>query len=404
MLADLLFRENDVPAATFHFQQLLEAQPCNWAIQYKLCLLLKRAGKVAEVPRFLRLASRKRPSAENEPGYKLVMGVYHRFNNQPHDAIKMLNAARIGGGNLSSGSTAGVGTAASGGVASASSGMSNNITTLATEHMVRIYLSPDGDPLWLDRDAAGAAAASGGAGSAPQADTSSAATVARIAESIRVAAHLLTELPPASRTAYHDVLGTYPVMLSKSKGSGSGSSSGCDEAIGRLATILEADPDNVPALLALSTAFALSKQQPKARNQLKRLLKLPFDSNYTDEFVQAWLCLADLQAESGKFDLAQEALQRALQLDASCSRALEALGGIAEREMRYAEAAELYEKAWRFDNNSSAPVGYKLAFNYLKAGRYVPAIDVCRKVLTLFPDYPRIKAEVMDRARALLRT
>ena len=122
------------------------------------------------------------------------------------------------------------------------------------------------------------------------------------------------------------------------------------------------------ALLALATAFMVSKQTPKARNQLKRLLRLPFDADSTDEFVQAWLLLADIYAESGKLDQAQEALQRALGLDAACSRAYEFLGGIAERELRYAEAADLYQRAWASDAEASAPVGYKLAFNYLKAG------------------------------------
>lgn len=31
------------------------------------------------------------------------------------------------------------------------------------------------------------------------------------------------------------------------------------------------------------------------------------------------------------------------------------------------------------------------------------AVDVCHKVLKQFPDYPRIKAEVLDRARAMIR-
>ena len=40
-------------------------------------------------------------------------------------------------------------------------------------------------------------------------------------------------------------------------------------------------------------------------------------------------------------------MQRAIALDASCARAFEYLGSIAEREVRYAEAADNYEKAWR---------------------------------------------------------
>ena len=34
-----------------------------------------------------------------------------------------------------------------------------------------------------------------------------------------------------------------------------------------------------------------------------------------------------------------------------------------------------YEMAWKFENKTAARVGFKLAFNYLKAERMVEAID-----------------------------
>ena len=39
-----------------------------------------------------------------------------------------------------------------------------------------------------------------------------------------------------------------------------------DEAISRLAGVLEADPESIPALAALNVAFIVSGQAPKARN------------------------------------------------------------------------------------------------------------------------------------------
>lgn len=74
------------------------------------------------------------------------------------------------------------------------------------------------------------------------------------------------------------------------------------------------------------------------------------------------------------------------------------------RVSRPADAAEAYERAWACEGEASAPVGYKLAFNYLKAGRATAAIDVAKKVLAAFPDYPRIRSDVLDRARAMVRT
>ncbi len=62
------------------------------------------------------------------------------------------------------------------------------------------------------------------------------------------------------------------------------------------------------------------------------------------------------------------------------AQAWEYLGAIMEREQSYKDAADHYERAWRHEACSSAAVGYKLAFNYLKAKRFVEAIDVCHKV------------------------
>ena len=51
MLADLMFRKNEYEAATFHFQQLLEKKPNHYVALSRLIQLLRRAGKLSEVPR-----------------------------------------------------------------------------------------------------------------------------------------------------------------------------------------------------------------------------------------------------------------------------------------------------------------------------------------------------------------
>lgn len=49
------------------------------------------------------------------------------------------------------------------------------------------------------------------------------------------------------------------------------------------------------------------------------------------------------------------------------------------------------------------PSGYRLAFNYLKAKRLVEAIDVCHAVLHQHPNYPKIRPDILDKARQGLR-
>ena len=283
--------------------------------------------------------------------------------------------------------------------------------------MVRIFLSPDGDPLWIQR-ALGP--------SDPPLD-------AATRETLEEAERLLSEAPPAAqKTAKWEVLRCAVLVAQRS-------ADALDEAIARLAAVLEGDSDSIPALNLLSTAFRVSGQGAKARNSLKRLLKLPGagPGEHAEECVDAWLQLAAISDESGKPDQAAEAVQRALALDSSAGRAWEYLGGLAEKDLRYADAAENYEKAWACEGEASAPVGFKLAFNYLKAGafcsclfffcqqrgplppfgrtarartlttahtsqlyteivtgRATAAIDVGKKVLAAYPDYPRIREDV----------
>lgn len=67
--------------------------------------------------------------------------------------------------------------------------------------------------------------------------------------------------------------------------------------------------------------------------------------------------------------MAQELCKRCLSFDKSCAKAWEHMGHIMEKEQSYKDAADHYEQAWLFQNQASATVGYKLAFNYLKAKR-----------------------------------
>ena len=101
--------------------------------------------------------------------------------------------------------------------------------------------------------------------------------------------------------------------------------------------------------------------------------------------------------------LALTVTRRCLASNKSCAKAWEFLGVVKEKEMSYKDAASHYENAWKYENESSAAVGYKLSFNYLKAKKYVDAIDVCHKVLQQFPDYPKIRKDVLEKARQALK-
>ncbi|CAB1328464.1 unnamed protein product, partial [Coregonus sp. 'balchen'] len=122
----------------------------------------------------------------------------------------------------------------------------------------------------------------------------------------------------------------------------------------------------------------------------------------TDEFEKSWLLLADIYIQSGKYDMEGDLLKRCLRLNKSCCKAYEYMGYIMEKEQAFQDAALNYEMAWKYGNQTNPTIGYKLSFNYLKAKRHVDAIDVCHMVLDAYPNYPRMRKDILEKARAAL--
>ncbi|RHY26925.1 hypothetical protein DYB32_007158 [Aphanomyces invadans] len=345
MLADIMLQKDDNESAIFHFQNLLESKPDNFTVLSRFIVMLRQAGKLDRAPRFLKLAERAGPRVAHSAGLHYCKGLYHRFQNNIHDAIQELNFAR----------------------------KDSEWGQRALVHMVEIYINPDNENLWDNPDEA---------------------TKDQV-ENIRIANALLDELAP-EKTMRIRVLECYAAMSAKNKAM-------VEKATATLLELLEEDRDNVPALLALATAYMLAKQQPKARNQLKRIAKMNYDSTIADEFERSYILLADIYVSRSKYDLAQELCKKALQHNKSSGKAWELLGLIMEKEQSYQDAADCYHEAWKCGGEASAPIGFKLAFNYLKAKRFVEAIDVSQKVLDKFPDYPKIRKEIREKAQAGLR-
>lgn len=85
-------------------------------------------------------------------------------------------------------------------------------------------------------------------------------------------------------------------------------------------------------------------------------------------------------------------------------KAYEYFGFIMEKEQSYKDAVQNYEVAWKLCNKNNPVVGFKLAFNYMKAKRYVNAIDVSKEILMKFPEYPKVRKEIMDKCKLFLKS
>ena len=57
------------------------------------------------------------------------------------------------------------------------------------------------------------------------------------------------------------------------------------------------------------------------------------------------------------------------------------MGLIKEKEQNFLDAIEKYEEAFELTSRKSAPIGYRLAHNHMKAKRYVDCLEICRQVL-----------------------
>ena len=79
------------------------------------------------------------------------------------------------------------------------------------------------------------------------------------------------------------------------------------------------------------------------------------------------------------------------------------MGLIREKEQAYADAADFYEKAFELTSRKSAGIGYRLAYNYMKAKRHIDCLEVCRQVTEVFPNYTVIKTDIEEKVIVSIR-
>ena len=244
--------------------------------------------------------------------------------------------------------------------------------------MIDLYLNPNQDTyaLWDDREPG------------PLDDT--------VANNLSAANTLLLELKSKSNdTRKVKVLENLCLLSTRSKGH-------VQAVLESFIEMLEKDQDYLPAILGLATAYMIDKEQHKAKNLLKRVARLePYKCNMED-FAKASLLHARLHIEKGRFDVAQDAIRDVLGSNRSSSGAWELMGLVMEKGQDYVKAAACYEKAWKLEFESNASIGYKLAFSHKRSGKYIESIEVCETVLQYFPDYPRIKEDILSKCIDLL--
>ncbi|XP_047303607.1 tetratricopeptide repeat protein 21A isoform X12 [Homo sapiens] len=367
LMADLMFRKQKHEAAINLYHQVLEKAPAwrflslildNFLVLHKLIDLLRRSGKLEDIPAFFELAKKVSSRVPLEPGFNYCRGIYCWHIGQPNEALKFLNKAR----------------------------KDSTWGQSAIYHMVQICLNPDNEVV-------------GGEAFENQGAESNYMEKKELEQQgVSTAEKLLREFYPHSDSSQTQLrlLQGLCRLATREKAN-------MEAALGSFIQIAQAEKDSVPALLALAQAYVFLKQIPKARMQLKRLAKTPWVLSEAEDLEKSWLLLADIYCQGSKFDLALELLRRCVQYNKSCYKAYEYMGFIMEKEQSYKDAVTNYKLAWKYSHHANPAIGFKLAFNYLKDKKFVEAIEICNDVLREHPDYPKIREEILEKARRSLR-
>ena len=323
---------------------LLEKEPDNFNILANLIELLKRAGKIAECQKYIENAETKTQRSKMA-GLAYCKGLYRRYNSEPQKALRELNFARY----------------------------DNFYGESAITNMIEIYLNPANDMIFSS-----------------QLEIDYGTTV----ENIQAARELMEELK--GKGVDTSIIECQILISTKQKSS-------LEEAQKTLKQLLAKNSQYVPANVCMGLCLFMLKKSSDARNYLKTVIKNKYQLQYADFFEQAWILMADYYISVNKYDLAEGELKNCLKYNKSMIKAEELMGLIKEKEKAYVDAADHYSVAWKMSNKKNGGVGFRLAFNYLKADRFVDAIDVGKDILKVYPSFPKVQSEIIDKARAKIR-
>eukprot|EP00792_Barthelona_sp_PAP020_P006594 TRINITY_DN3033_c0_g1_i1.p1 TRINITY_DN3033_c0_g1~~TRINITY_DN3033_c0_g1_i1.p1 ORF type:complete len:1611 (+),score=432.52 TRINITY_DN3033_c0_g1_i1:37-4833(+) len=387
MLAKIGFHMKNYSTAAHYFDKLLSNDPLNWEVLTHFAALtdstrgsnyIVRLKNHLEFAKFTLSADPQYSSEDDYPaGYHFACGVYAQHNNDLQIALKHLNILRF----------------------------DSKYGFKATLRMIDIYFKVLDIYKVEKSDSEQETEKTEPKKSKPNAnlemfdtDNKGADTVKKsLIKSVKT---LIDEIPSSmfgQDLISHEILKCYSMTVTEN-------TQELAKAQSKLVEILSTQPSNPSALLCLATVQLRQNDQSRARNTLKKMLRIRPEVCDPTDLENAYLIQAGLYLIVNKFDNALNLCKKALRLNDSCAQAYEYCGDIMEREQSYKNAADYYEKAWQIEGKRDVAIGYKLAFNYLKADRYVDAIDIGLKILEEDPNNEKIQTEIINYAISKLKT
>ncbi|KAL5233107.1 hypothetical protein ACI65C_000517 [Semiaphis heraclei] len=216
---------------------------------------------------------------------------------------------------------------------------------------------------------------------------------------LNLANKLITEMKPNTpeEQKNYTLLSTYVLLESKEKSS-------VEKAI-NIFNELSQESCKIAASLGLAIAFVYQKQAQRAKTILKRVaLKATWQFEEAEYLERSWLLMAELYFQSGKTNICVELVNKVLVYNKSSIKGLELLSAVAEKEQRYDDAVDYYERAWALSGQKYFKIGYKLAVNLYKLKLFTKSVEICFDLNPSSPDQVKLKKDIMDKARLSLRS
>lgn len=145
------------------------------------------------------------------------------------------------------------------------------------------------------------------------------------------------------------------------------------------------DPNSAEALYGLGSSYLQQQKSKEANECFQRTIEL--HASYPGTLPNAWNNLGILAAREGKYDLAIQYLQRALQIDPQHTIALQNLGNAYRQKKDWPQAESALERALAL-NPDDAEANYSLGMVYAQQNDTERAYDYLQRALASRPVYP----------------
>uniref|UniRef100_A0A1I7TW51 TPR_REGION domain-containing protein n=1 Tax=Caenorhabditis tropicalis TaxID=1561998 RepID=A0A1I7TW51_9PELO len=358
ILADFYYIKSEANHATTSYTTLLNTNPQHWHALSRIVELSCRSGDSLTAERYLERAKEVNPRCVTESGYNVCRGRFEWYTGDQNEALRYYSRTKDS---------------------------APPWREKALYYMIDICLNPDNEII-ITEDSV---------------ENPETTVIEEAHEQQRQASHYLESLSKHAVTDRFLIAKNFIKMHTTDKGS----IQSAVEEFSRMA--FNADRTqviSVGALYGVAKGHILLKQVPKAKTVLKMVIGRSWNFDDSDYLERCWLLLADIYIQQNKNDQAINFLELVFKNNCNCLKAFELYGLMKEKEQKYVEAYKMYEKAFMATKERNPQFGYKLAFTYLKARRLFACIETCQKVLDLNPQYPKIKKEIMDKAKAQIRT